>query len=151
MRGVLLACVVAVAGVAAGQPGPAFDTPKELDRKAKAALDVLKKRGDGYLDKSAAGFGEVIARSDPASAPAQRIAGQAVFFLHKLYGIKETAAVKEYQEFGTDEKANELSKVRREMQLWAKTARTAPQDEPTLEKTWLVIQRDWTLEDLKKK
>jgi hypothetical protein len=151
MRGVLLACVVVVGGVAGGQPEPAFDGPKELDRKAKAALDVLKKRGDGYLDKSAAAFEEVIARSDPNNAPSQRVAGQAVFFLNKLYAIKEAAAVKAYQEFGTDEKANELSKVRREMELWAKTARTAPQDAPTLEKTWLVIQRDWTLEDLKKK
>lgn len=152
MRGVLLACVVAAAGGNAGaQPESKYDGPKELDRKAKAALDAMKKRGDGYLDKGAAAFGEVIARSDPNNAPSQRIAGQAVFFLGKIYGIKEAAAVKEYQEFGTDEKGRDLSKVRREMELWAKTARTAPQDVASLEKTWLVIQRDWTLEDLKKK
>lgn len=155
MRGVLLAVLVAVVGGGvAGQEKkvePKYDSVKELDKKAKDALTELKKRGDGHVDKGIVAFGEVVNRADPASTAAQRVAGQAAFFLHKLYDIKEAAAVKEYQATKTDEATKELARIRAEQELWHKAGRTAAQDRPALTKAWEAIQREWALEDLKKK
>jgi hypothetical protein len=145
MRTILAAGLVLVAGAGAGgqekKAEPKYDTFKELDRKAKATLELVKKRGDGYVDKGIAGFGEVVTRADPKSEQAQRIAGQAVWFMGQLYQIKRKAAV------GDDE----AQRIQNECELWLRAQPIHPADNATLPAVWAAVERGWIIEDLRKK
>jgi hypothetical protein len=157
MRTILAAGLLLVAGAGAGgqdkKAEPRYDPVKELDRKAKAALEVVRKRDEGYIDKGIIAFGEVITRADPKSAPSQQVARHAAYFLLRLHSLKEGAAYREYQLFGGDDQLRALEKVRADRELWAKILPPGVGiNEPAvLSRTWDAIEREWAIEDLKKK
>lgn len=141
MRGLLLAA--AFAGVATAPPKKEskYDTVKELDKKAKAAMGVIRKREKGYLDKSIRLFTDCITRADPKSYEAQRIASQSVLFVGELYGMK----IKDAE--GDDEK----QKLTKEAEVWRKAQPVHPEDVTAFRRAWALVERDWAAEDLKKK